>query len=383
MAKTYSWHSGSHCVSPRWTVHVPLLPDEIISSWLVRAALTQGCDPLVLTGHVWEKWRVWTLDVDRCLSEERLKPLSVSAGIPIKAFQSATLYQTASRINRKPLPEKATWPWMLTLGSRNTKRRGGLQYCPVCLSEDAKPYYRLHWRFAWHTVCDLHKCSLLDRCWHCNMPVEPHRLIAEDQQASVCASCKANLGAVKTPSYPAEALLFQKETDRIVQENDKVYFGRPITIEEWFELVHFFMSLIRKTNRSNAYNFTHFMRHINVTVPQYIPIMPGAGVELLRTQHRQQIFVALWHLFSLGKNEFEDALRNSGITRQGLFEKGARIPDHLAGLVETLANISRKKRASPVKRCSLKPRPKSEVMRKIDKLQRKLEMIRHDNEPKA
>lgn len=33
-----------------WALSVPLLPEESLSSWLVRAALRQGCDPLSLTG---------------------------------------------------------------------------------------------------------------------------------------------------------------------------------------------------------------------------------------------------------------------------------------------------------------------------------------------
>lgn len=42
MAAAYTWHPGSDGVNPRWAVPVQLLPDEIVSSWLVRAALAQA-----------------------------------------------------------------------------------------------------------------------------------------------------------------------------------------------------------------------------------------------------------------------------------------------------------------------------------------------------
>jgi glyoxylate carboligase len=66
------------------------------------------------------------------------------------------------------------------------------------LVDDAVPYYRLQWRFAWHTGCEKHRCTLLDRCYACNSPVEPHRLFAEDQQISLCATCRADFRAALT-----------------------------------------------------------------------------------------------------------------------------------------------------------------------------------------
>ncbi len=94
---------------------VPLLPDEIISSWLVRAALAQGCDPMVLTGEVWPKWRIWTRDADRFLDDAPLNKLTAPAGIPLSSFRAATLKSVAERVSKGPLPDRPCghgyWRW--------------------------------------------------------------------------------------------------------------------------------------------------------------------------------------------------------------------------------------------------------------------------------
>ena len=375
MVKTYSWHPGNSCIAPRWAIPVPLLPDEAVSSWLVRAALTLGCDPLVLTGEVWPKWRIWSLDIDRSIPEERLKPLSLMSGISLESFQLSVLYPIASRIHPGQLPEKAIWPWILAIGARNTKRSGGLQYCPLCLSEGTKPYYRLYWRFAWHTGCELHKCSLLDRCWNCNKPVEPHRLVAEDEHEAVCATCKADLRNAIAGPCPTDALLFQVETDQVIQRNNGAYFERPISTSEWFDLAHFFISLIRRANRSGAEGLVNLMKNMSVVLPKELPTISGAGIELLRVHERQQIFVAIWGFLIANKGQIEDALKKSAITRQGLCDKDESIPSPLIDLVDALINkpITRTTKA---KSCLSGPRSQQEVIRMMDRLKRKLENFR-------
>jgi hypothetical protein len=375
MAKTYAWHQGSCGVAPLWAVPVPLLPDEIISSWLVRAALTQGCDPLVLTGEIWPKWRVWTVDADRAITEERLKRLSLCSGISPEAFQSAMLHSIAGCIHQDPLPEKAIWPWILAIGARNTKRRSGLQYCPICLLEDTKPYYRLHWRFAWHTGCAPHKCGLLDRCWNCNAPVELHRLMAENRFVSVCATCKADLRKAIAGPCPADALLFQAETDRVLHGSSGEYLGKPVSVKEWFEVCYFFVRLIRKADRSHTDCLMGFMRQMSVILPEEIPLTPGSGIELLRVHNRQQIFMALWRLLSVNRDQLEAAFSKSGGTRQGFSDKGESVPASLMELIGLLPN-------NPRVRCD-RSRPRSSgprslyiVKRMMDRLNRRLEMVR-------
>ena len=146
-----------------------------------------------LAATLWTDWRMWTIDTDRNLSSGRLKVLSLRSGIREDFIWAATLAPTIGKTQHRPLSKNITWPWTLTIGARNTKRRNGLQYCPLCLTGDASPYFRINWRLAWHTGCERHQCALLDRCWYCQSPVEPHRLTELSSSAAVCSSCNKAL----------------------------------------------------------------------------------------------------------------------------------------------------------------------------------------------
>lgn len=373
MVAAYPRHPGTSSVTSKWAVPVPLLPDEIISSWLVRAALTQGCDPLVLTGEIWPKWRIWTQDADRFLIDERINPICAVSGITKDAWRAATLYPVASQIFGGNPPEKALWPWMLTLGARNTRRRSGLQYCPACFAEDARPYYRRHWRFAWHTGCENHKCSLLDRCQACNAPIEPHRLMAEDQQVSLCATCKADLRITSPTPCSADALAFQCMADRAVLDGHGVFQGQIAGVSEWFELASFFVSLIRRATRSGTETLNVFLHQLGVKLPEDLPVIAGAGIELLQTHDRQKLLEGLYLLMMADQERFEIALKESGVVLQTFCEKGETLPKLLLEITSSLLDKPRSRTSKPVRKLT-GPRPRHEVMRMMARLRRKLEM---------
>lgn len=375
MVAAYAWHPGNSSVNSHWGVSVPLLPDEIVSSWLVRAALAQGCDPLVLTGDVWPRWRVWTLDADRFMHDDRLNPLSCVSGIPTKAFRAATLCPVARRIHGGNLPEKAVWPWILALGARNTKRRGGLQYCPSCLVKDANSYYRIQWRFAWHTGCGQHGCSLLDRCWNCGAPVEPHRLIAEHGHVAVCATCKADFREAKSEPCPVDAMDFQQAADRVLHENRGGFLEAPVSVTEWFELADFFVSLIRRASRSGTDALVSLDTQIGALLPEGLPTIAGAGIEQLHILERQKILGATWHFLATDRSRIEDALKKSGITHQGFCGGGEQLPALIAELAKALPDkpVTRARLPKP---CLAGPRPRHEVMRMMARLERRQEMMR-------
>jgi len=336
-----------------------------------------GCDPMVLTGEIWPKWRVWTLDVDRSISEEQLQPLSLISGISQHVFQAAMLQSIAIRIHGRPLQEKAVWPWILSLGARNTKRRSGLQYCPICLGEDKSPYYRIQWRFAWHTGCETHQCRLHDSCWHCGAPIEPHRLAAEDQTVSICASCKVDLGRADTKSWNDEAKSFQLETDRILQGECGIYLGESISSHHWFELASFFESFIRRVNRNGEEKLLGFINGIGIVLPEHIPIMAGAGIEWLNVQMRECLLGAVWRFLTVDKDRFLQAMKKADLSRQGLCTRKEPVPSLLSGIIDGLPDHSVTRTKSPKPHLS-GPRPRHEVIRMMKRLERKLILLKNE-----
>lgn len=219
-----------------WTLRVSPLPDELFSTWLVRAALAQGCDPMHLTGSLWSGWRAWTVDLDRGLTPARLAVLAARSGVSSHRLEAAMLHPLLAAIAPGVKRSQATWPWMLAQGSRNRRRQGGLQFCATCLAEDETPYFRRFWRLAWHVGCIRHGTLLSDHCSRCHSPVEPHRLCAMDKTLCRCPSCGHDLRQASAPKVCADALAFQQAADCVLEAGHGVWAAVQVDRDRWFSL---------------------------------------------------------------------------------------------------------------------------------------------------
>ena len=367
------WHPGARSTAPQWAIPVALLPTESLTSWLVRSALRHRCDPLTLTLWLLPGWRFWTLDGDRGVPEERLATLSRVSGIPEEGVRAAAIQPIASRIQGGHLNASSSWPWTLTIGARNTRRSGGIQFCPTCLHEDDTPYFRLPWRFAWHVGCAAHEATLLDRCPACSAVVTPHRLPADAAHVAVCASCTADLKDAETEPCQQEALAFQQAAEQVALQGFGDCFGGTWDAAAWFATADFLVALIRRANRSPTQGLSYLLRSNGVVVPQHIPPIPGARVERLRAQDRRDLLAGVWRLMRLDTRQLRAALKASGIARQGLCEKAQSVPEPLAPFVPELPE-SPKRAAYGPRKPRTGPRPRHEVVLMMNRLRRKLEL---------
>lgn len=219
-----------------WGLSVPLQPNELFSTWLARAALTLGCDPLVLTGDLWPGWRAWIRDLDRGLTPDRLGRVAVRAGLSAAELERATLRPVlaAIRAEHEQAVHAAHWPWILAQGARNRRRLGGIPFCPACLGQDSAPYFRRQWRLAWHIGCSYHGGLLLDRCVRCAHPTEPHRSVAEDGLIVFCPHCHHDLRNCSTAQALPEALAFQDLADTALTAEISTWGVRQLGRLEWF-----------------------------------------------------------------------------------------------------------------------------------------------------
>lgn len=64
-------------------------------------------------------------------------------------------------------------PWWLRSRYGASERTYGAMYCPLCLSEDKVPYFRLSWRLGFNTCCERHQVLYRDSCEHCASPPWP------------------------------------------------------------------------------------------------------------------------------------------------------------------------------------------------------------------
>ena len=371
MAEAHAWHPGKAAVDPSWTVPVGLLPDETISSWLIRAALTHGCSPGELTRWISPGWRAWMADVDRGVSEERLAALASHAGIEADAFRRAALAPLATRIEGKVPHPKRAWMWILARGPVTARQEGTAQYCPECLSEERTPYYRLPWRLAWHTGCARHGAMLVDRCPECGSAVLPHRLDERAHHAASCAACGADLRQGKGTPLSLDSLSFQGMADRAVWSGEAPCHGERLGTREWFSAAGFFASLVRRAARQSTRTLSCFLAELDVEPPSAVPPVPGAGIERLRCRDRQQILEGVRRIMSANPEGLVNAVAQSGISRQGLCEKGQRIPGAFARIVPRLPENGHARRTH-------RPgghgrRERNEVLRMMRRLERALE----------
>lgn len=349
-------------------IYVPLLTDESLSSWLIRLALENGCDPLVLTGNIWPKWRAWTTDLDRKLSQERCLPLSRITAIETHFIQQNFLSHQAQLFSSIQLPKHGIWPWILALGVRNRSYRGGIQFCPHCFSSDTRPYFRLHWRFAWVTSCLEHKIQLIDRCPNCKIPIEPHRLEAINSNTlNLCSSCHFNFAHSATEDIPKEISDFQHQAMSIIASEKTKINGETISTSQWFEICHYLIMLIR---RSRSLPLSPLAKAIHKSGLDKLHTQPSFNfqLELSSVQDRKYLMINL-HCLLNNLQEFASNIKLQNVTKNSLINTGYCYPSSLHFLLDKLTTNYQKPSKSYSR--STKIKSKASVLKAWAKLKRK------------
>lgn len=154
-----------HTTEP-FLVRPGLQQDELLSSWLARVAAHNGFlsgmpRPLLPT----PEHTVSGSDIDLWADNGCFDNLAIRTFLASDRIREASLVKFEGAIF-----EKVYDPWFgfeiipLTLA--------GLRYCPECLAEDERPYFRQHWRIAYFPLCERHNAWLHSKCPNCANNVE-------------------------------------------------------------------------------------------------------------------------------------------------------------------------------------------------------------------
>lgn len=162
--------------SPLWPIHFKPLPDELLSSWLVRLAHSHGLKVQTFCNLLFgSRLQVWNRDIDRLAPEWLIRELSDHTGATIEQVMATTLQSYQGVVYHRHRAS-GTLAWIQSLKLHHRKFAGfGLQFCPRCLATDHEPYFRKSWRVAFNTICTIHNCMLHDRCPDCGQGVAFHR----------------------------------------------------------------------------------------------------------------------------------------------------------------------------------------------------------------
>lgn len=310
------------------------------------------------------------LDVDRGVDPERERQASEFLGVPTSVWQSATLRDVAFRVGGELPARHGVWPWILAIGARNLRRSGGLQYCPACLAADTIPYFRIRWRLAWHTACEVHSVCLQDECPACGSPLEPHRLGPESEHPAICARCAADItkGHYIDRASP-EILEFQSRADSAIFRGEATFQGRPVCASTWFELAGFLTALVRREQCGNSKALTALLTALDAPAER-IPIRIGAGIEMLRRRQRQALLFSVAKLIACDGKRFEQALHASGMSQQCFHGLKLPAPALLRELIDGLPQCSKLRRPGAV--ANARRRHPGEVRRMMISLERRM-----------
>lgn len=190
----------------RLPMHPQAYPNELFSHWFYRLAHANNLKAQTFADNAFGRYSsFWARDQDKLASPEIIGRLSDLTGQHPEDIRALTLAAYEGKIYPSHNAYGQT-RWILPLGIyHRTWRLFGLQYCPICLLEDAEPYFRRHWRLVLSTVCDKHGVMMRDRCHHCGAPVTyfrndlGHRSRHVFRSSACCHACGADLA--RAPAY--------------------------------------------------------------------------------------------------------------------------------------------------------------------------------------
>lgn len=185
-----------------WPVHLKPKDDELLSSWLVRLACAYGQKLHSFCSRAWPRKQIWNRDIDKSADAEMIEVLSTKTGTSVERVWATTLSAYENVLYERHNRFGPT-SWIMPIGVyHRTRRLFGLQYCPLCLTDDKEPYFRRKWRLAFMVFCEKHHILLHDRCPDCGTAVNFHRDELGDYRKLVadtltcCHLCRFELRSV-------------------------------------------------------------------------------------------------------------------------------------------------------------------------------------------
>lgn len=195
---------------PLWPIHFKPLPDELLSSWLVRLAHAHGLKTQTFCTLIFSsKMQIFNRDIDRLAPDWLLNELSNRTETSHQEVFKTTLRSYMGWIFPQ-MRTSSTLRWITSLKLHHRKFKGfGIQFCPKCLKDDTEPYFRKKWRVAFNTICPKHNCMLRDRCPSCGSEIAFHRIDTglKSFTVNVCLKTCHQCGFDLTQS-PAQEIIF-------------------------------------------------------------------------------------------------------------------------------------------------------------------------------
>ncbi|TDM08360.1 MAG: hypothetical protein C4K60_02535 [Ideonella sp. MAG2] len=291
--------------SPLWPIRYKPLPDELLSSWLVRLAHGHGMKVQTFCNLLFgNQLQVWNRDIDRLAPPWLLDSLVLHTGTPPEMAFGTTL-RVFEGIVAPKFKLSGIVQWVQSMKMYHRKREGfGLQYCPACLRCDPVPYFRKTWRLSLKTFCVTHQCRLLDVCPDCSAPVSFHRLDMGRPEAGVdlplctCHDCGCDLASapIKPPEVIDEEGL--EALQRLLMEIDALSIGNPSQLDPSALAVLRHLTVMMLSRKRGQHLLEYLTDRFGLTPPAIAPgNRPFIETQSNATRHTLLV-MACWLLCS-------------------------------------------------------------------------------------
>lgn len=354
----------------QWYIRTPIRRGEILSSWLIRAALDMGCSPLLLVEALWGNWRALTVDLDRGVSVDRLDSLQAHCWENKQTILKTMLNSIVFELNQKPNKS-----WILALGQRNRSNFSGRQVCVECLKRDgSSPYLRLMWRMSWHICCEEHRVELIDHCPACGITIQPFKVDLEHGSLAICTSCRYNFIKHKSQYADFKVLEFQKDADSVLKTGIGIYNKQTIPSSEWFAIARAWLSEIRLLINSKNIHIIQMFRRFGVDLEVPVPVTP-LSFEYLNTHERKILLSILNQIMKIPCDLIVKHSYDYGITNASFWDNRKQLPIMLVQMKAAMIKNGRIYPSQRVRHLINQPKSKKTVQRKWLKLLRKLKKV--------
>ena len=353
---------------PTWYISTLIEKDEIISSWLIRAALESGCSPLTLISILWGKRRALTIDIDRGLNHELLTDLQRHSNESVEKILNSTLSSSIKKITDRDTRNQSI-PWVLALGQRNRHNCSGRQICIECFKSDSTPYYRKRWRFAWNTICAKHNILLIDACPHCHQVLQPFHIDIQHQNFATCTNC--GLDIRRHHQLPIESTLvdFQNISQATIDNGFSYYQNEKISSIEWFVIMRMWITGIRALLASKSNKAHDF---IDAVYPNSNMLITPVKFEFLNASERFKILEILQRITQIPSYELIELANQFQLSQSYFWSKNTKLPIQLSEIYTQLKPSNRRKIILKSSESIPQPKSKLSVQKKWLKLLRKM-----------
>lgn len=175
---------------------VPPMPDESMSSWIFRNALSNYSTPHEFTRRFIKKMLPAHHDFDLRPNLDLVTYLDKMSlkGLDLEILKrSYRLSDLASKVEKSSI--------FIPTGTFNKNRIFPPQFCPKCFSKPT-PYLRQNWRISLMYGCLDCGCFLRSRCGICNNPLQTMKLTLQNangySRIQDCYSCGRSLAETAT-----------------------------------------------------------------------------------------------------------------------------------------------------------------------------------------